>query len=115
MGEDAKSSFERSLTEARSDDVRGDFATPTGRGGIYVAAHTPASTDRIPRRQDILSENRRILDQKKHERSPVFCLLQTRLSVHELYCSTVGNDASFKAFRKQPTYSLTPALGVIER
>jgi hypothetical protein len=65
MGQNAKSSFERSLTEARADDVRGDFAAPTGRGGISCRRAHP-SFDKIEFHAAItfLSDNRRILDEK---------------------------------------------------
>jgi len=86
--------------------VRGDIAAPSGRSGILIAAHTPASPNRdarAPLSNTIMSVHEFTAGSK------------TSASIYKLNRDIVGNNSTLKALREQARNGFAAALGVVER
>ncbi len=97
-----------------ADDVRGDFAAPSGRGGNLVAAHTPASRRSQNRRpaggpyNKVLTENFTGPDSRGTIEKGLLALLD-KLNFH-----SSRNYPMLEALREKATNGLPTALGIVK-
>lgn len=87
--------------------MRGDIAAPSGRGGILIAAHTPASSNPEMPRATLFKTMTNV---DEFTAGSVDVVL-----INELNRYFLRNNPALKALREQARNGVAATLGVVQR